>query len=385
MVFTALPQRRFVSIAPVGGPAGHPNPSFVTVSEPLDGGASFLDPWATDGGPLITRTVSWASEMRVNVVASGVNGTTGIGGTTPSETKHQFIDPASVAPFPNSGGLRSLEIVFGRVVAACGVASTTAPIVYATELGPRETRLTRHEVAPGSFGRQLFTANIGGSIVVDDLVASPTPAGANGLFVVGRCDGVCTFASVPTLNSPRPVPVLAWTNYNPSTSGLENAPMNGLRALTDGSQAPLFVPSAPLRLATDGSQSFYVGGQGLGGELVVHQFAITTAIPGAAVVETIGPLRLVDMTRGPAGVLVLASLSDANVTFSNGGVLPWTPANQRNVVLIRIDGSARTSVWTWDVPGDQAPVAFAQVNGTVAIAINEGPNAVLWTLPYPPP
>lgn len=133
--------------------------------------------------------------------------------------------------------------------------------------------------------------------------------------------------------------------------------------------------------ASEGNAAFTFFGRGGAGELVVERRDAATGSRAAFNAST-GAFTLSEVTQVGALTFVLGSITNA-VTIG-GTLVPWTPTNGRNVVLIRVAIGGALTPFTWDVPGDQVPVGLAAGNnGALYIALNEGPNAVLWRIPVP--
>lgn len=380
-VMAVLPNSRFIGIAQVaigGPPLGT---AVATVREPLDGGFSILEGWTSNGSgtPAQSRQISWASAYRVTAIASNVSN------TAIAARSSNGVSIEEVLPTSNFGtvGSTNLELYVGASDAGVSrlsmlPAGTTAPMLaFVQGGGVGHVRLYR--LSTGSFSTLNYTPGVMSAVASgDDLLDSPIPGSTSSrLLATVRCSGGCSFAgsSVTTTGMGAR---FAWMLYPPAANALGMTSMHA--ALVSGNSMPTFSPSEPVRAASDGNTFVYFAGLGFSDELVVERRDAVTGVRESLFTGT-GTLRVVDLKRSPTGaaVLVLATYQSPS---SFAGDFPFTFSNQRNVVVIRIDSAANVSASSFDLPGDQQAVGFAGGgNGSLYIAINEGPNAVLWRIP----
>lgn len=376
-----LLNRKFIGIARVAGLGGYPAQRFATLSEAADGGSSMLDTWATDAGfVLSTRVVAW-SDMHVQAIGSATDGRMAIGGVSGTNMLVlEYVEPTNFFA-PSNPKTLSAAGPAGRVVRIRGVNSTAAPLMVLFDgVTANEARWQLPVLMGNTFGLQSFSSGLSGAVTADDLVSTPFGGITNAVVVTGRCQGQCTFAGVMGSMTLRSVGHLGWTEYDPTTGAINAAAAGSFRSLTSGAVSS-FNEASAIRAATDGNAFIYLAGQGSSGELVIQPWTHTSPAPQPSIIST-GPLTLVDFIRGPTGVLLLARLNAAGVSFGGPG-LPWTASNLGNVVVLRIDNTGALSARTWDLPGDQRPVAFEHAEGQLAILVNEGPDALLWRVPTP--
>lgn len=357
------------------------------MSEPLDGGQSFIESWTAVGGPgPNVRTTTWASGLRVQAIAS-TGGTTAIAGlvqaASTSTLQLEFVNPTMNFSSVSTQALESSQFP-GRVARLRGLSSTgVAPMVVLTDgesgVGYR-VKVRRFDSSSLTFGQQLFETNMTGSAFGDDVVELPSGNLMSGwLMVAGRANGAPAYASSPGSNSNLVVmPRLAWSSFPLITAAINSAPPGGIVDLFTGS-TPNF--TGPIRVSFDGTTFLFVAGQaGMGNTLRVERYTYPTFTLDSALASS-GPMTVVDLIRGPTGVLLLGSI-DGPSTF--GGVtIPWLANTGSNVVVIAMNANQITSVRTWNLPGHQRPVAFEHAAGTLAILVHEGPNASLWRTPVP--
>ena len=385
-LMVSIPNSRFLGIAQVavGGPPF--GTVIATVREPLDGGSSILEGWASNGSPTPSqsRVISWSSAYRVTAIASNISD------TALAVRSSNGISIEAVLPLSNFGtaGFINLESFIGASDAGVSRLSmlptgSTAPVLaFVQGSGPNgSARLYR--TGSGSIAPLSYTpSNMGGIAWGDDVIDSPEPgSSASRILVTARCSETCAFGGT-NVTSTGLAARFAWVSYPPAATALG---MTSMHALLVGSfSTPIFSPNGPVRVASDGNNFVYFGGQAMSGELVVERRAATTGMRDGNLLSSIGALQLVDVKRASNGaaVLLLATYQTSNVSFPT--VLPFTSSTQRNVVVIRIDAMLNVSSTPFNLPGDQQAVGFAGGgNGYLHIAINEGPNAVLWRIPEP--
>lgn len=352
-----------------------------------------LETWEpSPGNPLSSRTMNWASDMRVEQIASDGLGTTAIGGRVPN----MGLMVRRVAPtiaFNAVGADHLLEspssttrLVRLRVLAPAS-RSLVNPIVGLVDgTLPSEAILLRASTPP-SLG-VLFSSATTGTARADDVIELPMSR----LALSGRCDNVCTLGS--SISNPvavGPTHRLGAIPFDPADAGLQ--PPTSFESIAF-SGVPSFDGNAPTRLVTDENAFVYTVGQKPLGVLHIERrtlsnFAFVTAFTSN------GPLTAVDAIRSPFNdtVLVLATVEGPGITIS-GQSIPYTaaPATMGNVVLLRLGiGMQPLSVTTWDLPGDQRAVGFAHSMNDgilpehrVVIIGNEGTDAFIWSVLHPP-
>ncbi|MDX2010272.1 MAG: hypothetical protein SFW67_08785 [Myxococcaceae bacterium] len=378
LIIWTIPDRRFVGLARIDPTA--PPQRFATVSEPIDGGSSILETWgAADGGPLANRrTTAWSSELRVQAIG-GTGAITAVGGVAPAGLRLEFVNPANNFSAPSSVLLESAATGMPRVSRIRGLfATTTSPIVVLTDRTERHiARVRRFDTVFTSFGMQLFSTAMTGDAFGDDLVELPAQSSTTGrLLVTGRADGQPSYASLTGLSYGPITPRVAWSTFPLTSTGVNASPPGQFVDLVT-SGAPTF--TGPVRAASDGNLFLWLGGQLTGGALRLERRALGD-LGLQPPLDSTGPMVLVDLIRGPQGVFVLAWV-DRAVSFA-GQAIPYTPGTGSNVVVIAMLPLG-TQVLTWNLPGDQRPVAFEHADGTLAILVNEGPMASFWRTPTP--
>ncbi len=380
-VMAVIPNSRFIGIAQIaiGGPPF--GAAVATVREPLDGGFSILEGWTSNGNatPAQSRTISWATAYRVTAIASNVS-TTAIAVRSANGVSIEEVQPAS-----NFGTVGSTNLEFYMAPNDAGVsrlsmlpAGTTAPMLaFVQGGGVGHVRLYR--LSTGSFSTLNYTPGAMSAVAFgDDLIDSPIPGSTSSrLLATARCPGSCSFAGSSVTTTGQGAR-FAWMLYPPAANALGTTSMHA--ALASSSSMSTFSPNEPVRAASDGNTFVYFAGLGFSDELVVERRDAVTGLRDS-LFTGMGTLRLVDLRRSPTGaaVLVLATYQSAS---SFAGTLPHSMGSQRNVVVIRIDSASSVSASSFDLPGDQQAVGFAGGgNGYLYIAINEGPNALLWRIP----
>jgi hypothetical protein len=375
--------RRFVAIARVM-PTG-PGQRFATVSEPLDGGISFLETWSsTSGGPLAnSRATLWNSDIRIQTIG-GTDSLTAIGGLVSGGAQPtlrlESVNPAANFMPLSSITLETMTTPASRVVRIRGTPNTgTGPLMVFTDRSMRPTAvLRRYDLATLTNASEPFASGPLGDALGDDVIELPPASSSAGrVLVTGRCDGSCSFASAFGLSYGTLTPRAAWTTFPLGTVAFNAAPAGAFIDLVTAGTATF---SGPVRAATDGSQFVYLGGQSNTGALLIERRAQTTLALNT-VLSSSGPMTLVDLIRGPQGIFVLAWV-DRAVTFA-GLPVPWTAGSGANVVVIVLHPTQAPSVRTWDLVNDQVPVAFEHADGTLAILVNEGQASSFWRTPTP--
>lgn len=385
-VMAMLPNSRFIGISQVavGGP---PTGTVVaTVREPLDGGLSVLEGWTSNGSavPSQNRVVSWSSAYRVTAIASNIQD------TAIAVRSSSGISIEAVSPLSNFGtaGFTNLETFVGASDAGVSrlsmlSAGSTAPVLVFIQGNGLNGSARLYRTGAGVIAPLSYApANMGGIAWGDDVIDSLEPgARTSRILVTARCTDTCSFAGT-NVTSTGLGARFAWVSYLPAGTALGSTTMHSL--LLGSFSAPIFSSSSPVRVATDGNNFVYFSGQGAAGELLVERRAASNGMRDGNLLSSTGALQLVDVKRASNGaaVLLLATYQSSGVSFAT--VLPYTSSNQRNVVVIRIDDMLNMSSTAFNVPGDQQAVGFAGGgNGFLHIAINEGPNAVLWRIPEP--
>lgn len=380
-VMAVIPNSRFIGIAQVavGGPPS--GVAVATVRERNDGGVSILEGWTSNGSatPAQNRTISWSTAYRVTGIASNTSN------TAIAVRSSTAVSVEEVLPASNFGtiGFTNLEMSFGASDAGISRLSmlpvgTTAPMLaFVQGGGMANVRLYR--LSTGSFSTLDYQPGTMGAVAFgDDLIDSPIPGSASSRFLVTvRCPGACSFAGSGVTTTGLGAR-FAWMLYPPAANALGMASTHA--ALLNLNVMPFFSANERVRAVSDGNTFVYFAGQATNDDLVIERRDAVTGLRDM-VFNSTGTLRLVDLRRSPTGaaVLVLATYQSSS---SFAGTFPFTAGNQRNVVVIRIDASANISALPFDVPGDQQAVGFAGGgNGFVYLAINDGPNAVLWRIP----
>lgn len=338
---------------------------------------SILEGWSFDGGtnPAATRSLSWSSEYRVQGIGSN-QAVTYIAGRAANGINAEQVDSATLARVGTMTNLTTFLASTDAGVSRVNVLSNAvAPaFIWVSEDGL--ATLYRMQTQNISFGAMSSPGLI---VQGDDVIEVPAAFGSNRWLATSRCAGNCTFLGVTSS---------ATGSYGRLLTGLSVSNTNGLSAPTEFSTiegtggVSLFEPTSPIRVATDGNMSLYLAGQGPGGTLVVERRSLGTGAREVLYTAT-GPLKLADMTRAQmgSGVYLLVTLSQP-ASFA-GTIFNPTAANLGNVAVIRIDTATGASANFFDIPLDQQAVAFAKSQGFLYVAVQEGPNAVLWKIPAP--
>lgn len=385
-IVVVVSNNRFIGITQVSAGGAPTAPVIATVREPIDGGISMLEGWSLMGGtPSQSRLISWSSAYRVTAIASNITD------TTIAVRASNSISVEGVLPMSNFGtnGFVTIETFDGGVDAGVSRLSmlpggSTAPaLAFVQGSGSNgSARLHRVSVSTGVSVSSSYFPNSPGVAYGDDVIDSPEPGSSSSrLLVTARCTDACTFGGTTALGTGL-VARFAWMLYPPAATALGPASMHSV--LLGSFSAPIFSATDAVRVASDGNNFVYFGGQGAAGELLVERRAATTGMRDGNLLSSTGPLQLVDMKRAPSGaaVLLLATYQSSGVSFVT--VLPHTAGNQRNLVIIKIDAMLNVSSSAFNLPGDQQAVGFAGGGpGFLFVAINEGPNAVLWRIPEP--
>ncbi|MBL8918283.1 MAG: hypothetical protein JNJ54_05445 [Myxococcaceae bacterium] len=383
-----FPQSRFVAVATFEIPATSAVPSFATVREPLDGGVSVLEAWTPDLSRSGSRSLAWAAELRAEQLASNQSGTTAIAGPGPTHFRAWIVSPTANFQTPRPADQFTLESVapgtrLVRMRVLMGTAEVTDPLITLFD-GPQpyEARLQRVAMSPGS--PLLMSSPMTGVSLGDDLAEYPN----NSVGISGRCESSCTFGGLSSS------PGLVGPSLRHGMAGfsvlLPNlGPVSSFMAVYETGPVAVFSATRPTRIAATAT-TFFLAGQGSGDSLRVERRQLV-GVARDGLWTSSNPLRVVDVLQTvPDTVLILGWHQSSNqINGPNGGVnVAYTGATLRNVVLIKLTTSGMAPVvTTWDVPGDQEPVAMAltRVGATEVLIIvgNQGPDAFLWRVPHP--
>ncbi len=388
-VFATLNNTRFVGIAQVDISASGLAPIVATLAEPLDGGTSLLHGWANPLGGMAsqTRSLPWSSAMQVHAIASNAAGTTVIAGRNGTSMSFEVVAPGTNFATTGAGVFESnMGPATSRVSRLTVVNTSVAPIFAFIEGGTIQSTARLYRVASGTNSMlSVTTMTSGGLAYGDDVINSPLPPIVfdTRMLMVARCSESCTFTGMSSADIGLAAR-FGWFTIEPlgMTAG---TPLNLTVLTSAASSTPVFNGNARTRVASDGNQALYFAGQGLSNELVIERRSANPQTGGReAFFTSVGAVRLVDLKRSPSGqgVLVLAVYSQSGASFE-GSSLPFTTGVGGNVVLLRLEAGLAPFVLPFDRPGDQQPVGFATAGSDLVIAVNEGPNAVLWKLPTP--
>jgi hypothetical protein len=338
LITTPLTGRRFVGIARIEPTSAAPTQRFATISEPVAGLSSTLHSWPTGtGGPLATtRTFSWTTELQLLAIGGLPSATAvaGISGAATPSVVLQFINPGSNFASVVAFTLDNPATQFSRVSRVRPLFSpATAPIVVLSDQSQRHiAKLQRFAPGGSSVGFQTFATASLGDAFADDVIELPSPPNAPGrILVTGRASGQPSFAGLIGASFAGLTPRAAWTEFQLGTPGINSAPPGQFVDLVTAG-LPTFV--SPVRAATDGAQFVYLGGQTSTGTLLIERRPHTNLTQQPTPLESSAAMTLVDMIRGPQGILVLAWV-ERPLTFA-GVSVPYTPTTGINVVVIAL-------------------------------------------------
>lgn len=344
----------------------------VTVREQQNVQESILEGWPFDGGvtPARTRSLSWSGEYRVQGIASNQTSTY-VAGRHALGVNAEQVDATTLE---RAGSVTNLAVYLGPndagVTRMKALSPPTAPI-FVWVSGESSTSLYRMET-------QNFSTNDVGSpnpVMGDDVIDLPTP---NTLLATARCTGSCTMlgiTSVATGSVGRLIRAPYIANASTVSAPTDFSPITGAPG-----GVPVFDSASPIRVASDGSLFVYLAGQGPGGTLVVERRDATTNTRDVLYTSS-GAIKLADMTRAQTGSGVYLLVTVSQLASFAGTIFNPVAANLGNVAVIRIDTIVNANFF--DIPLDQQAVAFTKSQGFLYVAVQEGPNAVLWKIPAP--
>lgn len=381
-----MPNSRFLGMTGLSSVAAPPAPVVVTLREPLDGGASILEGWTGDGGALPSqlRSMPWANNMRVQAVAGNALNALAISGLAGTNVNVEHLT-TTLSPI---GAPTTLEVQLSgttTITRMTALPVPDAPMVAFVHGGGSSGVARIYRVGTTVSSVQLV-AGSGAQALGGDLIVSPLPRiyqPVNRMLVTARCTNGCTLGGIASSDFGL-ANRFGWMGFDASTSGL--GPVSTHQVLLDQSGGGLMFSGAdPVRAGSDEKNFVYFAGQSWTGQLVVDRRDAASGLSAAMPLVSAGVLRVVDVlpARGtPAGVLVLATYDTGGVVF--GGPLPWGMGQAGNVAIFRVSETSQINGTMFAIPGDQRAVAFAHgPPGLLYIAVNEGPDAVLWRVPSP--
>ncbi|MBL8920640.1 MAG: hypothetical protein JNJ54_17375 [Myxococcaceae bacterium] len=356
----------FASLDLFGG-----NPVVLTLRDLGDGGATAVETWTQGLGRGAAFVHQEDAGFRATHVASNRQGLTVVGGTTAQNTRIDFINPMNLV-----GTVTVVPVSALRRLAQVKVLTNPPLALALIDTLPYTTTLVR---LASPFPAAPLSSVMTGSSEGDDFAEIP---GAQRLSLVGRCAATCSFGAAFD-NSPVAGPTARLATA--STMVMSGATWPDTPTLTSFTAVnDVRFANAPLRVAADGQDLVVIAGtdRGLGLRIERHDLSdggITSWTSTTAV-------RVVDAIRSVEGAVLLLAHFDAPTSI--GGVtVPWAMQSGRNVLLIRVDRTSPLSVTPFSDPGDQTPVAFAELlsntNRAAGLMIvgNEGPDGFLWRVP----